>query len=201
MTIQRVFAISGPKESGKTYTAAVIKAYYERVYGFSVHIASFATGLKELCALSDERMQYGICDRIYAKWRELGATHIQAEKVTPLTLHAFFQHVVPTGVKNRTLLQYVGTDIARSLLGEMFWIHYAQDTLKTIPAKFIIFDDLRFDNELSIIDKYVQIDLPYSGEHISEKGLSIPPNVHIAHHAKIEEIELAAYMLLLLDTR
>ncbi len=80
----------------------------------------------------------------------------------------------------RTFLQKLGTDFARDMIINDFWIDRMEVSLaslsKTTP---IVISDIRFDNEAKLVlDKggiIIKVDRPVSGDkdtHISEKGIS-----------------------------
>ena len=56
-------------------------------------------------------------------------------------------------IKDRTLLQWLGTDWGRRTIHQDIWIDLWKNTVKAYPASLVICDDVRFDNEANAVLK------------------------------------------------
>lgn len=80
-----------------------------------------------------------------------------------------------TVITPRIVLQKIGTDIVRNMIGDDFWIHLLSKRISTIhrqnredPSyRGVVIDDARFLNELSICDFTIRVDrYSYTEEEI-----------------------------------
>lgn len=184
--------ISGPIASGKSTLAKDLQTLAQN-QGYVAEIVPFASGIREIMALEfTAYRRESIARKIYDWGYELDA----AWKVGRLIDVAMSEYP-STGVKNRRLLQIIGTEIGRDTLDKDVWIKRAQQLIRGYEAlDFAISDDLRFDNEAMAVDVHVGIDIDadlplyfqrvaqfdttytYSN-HASERGLSVRPLLEI----------------------
>jgi hypothetical protein len=90
--------------------------------------------------------------------------------------------VIPgIGVSGRVLMQTLGTDWGRDMVGEDVWVNcllhrLKYDTLASLSAEVYIVTDVRFDNEAAICDYVIEVERPNHDtdvpEHASEEGVS-----------------------------
>lgn len=172
--------ISGPIASGKTTLATKLS------HNLNGEVGSFASNLKQLCSLQQEQADFW---RVYDLLRDWHICKEDAGDLTDQVFDAFICYPTIDGIKNRRLLQVVGTDIFRAYK-ENFWIDLFLQQNKNKPLVFV--DDVRFDNEVDILDFHIRIDtnkfplyyeinkshfsLTYFGQHSSENGITKPAN-------------------------
>lgn len=80
----------------------------------------------------------------------------------------------PYGLEIRALLQLLGTEVGRQMLGENVWVDYAMKSIQ--DADNIVFTDVRFKNEAQAIK-----DAGGSVIRIERDGVG-PANEHISEH-------------------
>lgn len=89
------------------------------------------------------------------------------------------------GISYREMLQKLGTDFARNMINEDFWVETLESKLKGIPSaiQLVFIPDVRFDNEAkwirwtggAVIEIIREGHLPLEGteaQHSSEDGIS-----------------------------
>lgn len=89
------------------------------------------------------------------------------------------------GISYREMLQKIGTDFARNMIHEDFWVQMLETKLKGIPdtIKLVFITDVRFDNEATwihskggaVIELIREGHIPLEGieaQHSSEDGIS-----------------------------
>lgn len=138
ITQQLVIQLIGPARSGKDFTASSLKTYYES-NGYSVDITSYASAIKYIAStllgisLTDldryknhsERFELHLFDTVNASSRSVGNV--------------------------RTLLQKLGNEAIKPLLGESVWADIMQTFIDKSTADIIIIPDCRFFVELNQI--------------------------------------------------
>lgn len=79
------------------------------------------------------------------------------------------------GKSPRQMLQSLGTEWGRNMVGENIWCEAMVRRIKMSPADFILIDDLRFLNEAhalkkldAVIIRLAREGIEYTGEHESE---------------------------------
>lgn len=147
--------ISGPIAAGKSTLAHMLHDLALNS-GYAAEIISFATGIRELVAL--ERHPY----RKAALMQKLFAWGVDSEKAiyaAEQIANTMTEYPSQVGVKNRRLLQIIGTEIGRDYLDVDFWIYRTQQLARSQILDFSISDDLRFDNEALAVDIHIGIDI------------------------------------------
>ncbi len=150
--------IAGPIGSGKSYLAEKLENTI-----LYAQVLPFAQALKKLC----DYPKHGAIFAHIEQWEKIYGVRLPNSVVVHL-YDAFITYPNVTGVKNRKLLQYVGTEIMRDW-NPNIWIDCA--IAMTNPrADVIIHDDVRFANEAAILDYLIEIEDPNPPEetHKSE---------------------------------
>lgn len=184
--------ISGPIASGKSTLAKSIKQLAIES-GYACEIIPFAAGVREVAALeeySDIERRARITNLFYS-WGYDYKVSLYAAQLTDNCMNV---HPTTNGMKNRKLLQAIGTEVGRHAVAEDIWIHHVQRIMRGRVVDFVISDDVRFDNETLAVDVHIGIEvtdvtmyvervekLPaeYTNDHISEKSLTIQPMFYI----------------------
>jgi hypothetical protein len=169
----KVIGVMGKKFHGKdTVADHIVKNYgHDKI--------SFADPLKEGC-----RQIFGLDDeQLYGSKKE--------------TIDEYW------GVKPRTILQYVGTDLFRNQLmeiipdlGKNVWIKRMEKTFIDNPDKSYIVADVRFPNELEMIERHggivIKVNRPnqVSGDtHASETNIDkMDGDVLIQNDSTLDEL-------------
>lgn len=140
--------ISGAIASGKT-TLAESLAKLATDQDYKTQIVGFATGVKELAAIMDIQ---ALRDKIQS-W---GHSAYKSREAAYMIANA--QQLLPTtpGIKNRKLLQFIGSQVGRGYLGLDTWIRHTNDLIMP-DVDFVFTDDVRFDNEAQSVDAHVGI--------------------------------------------
>jgi len=154
-----LIGLSGKMEVGKTTTAKAIGHYLEKKQFQNARIVSFATPLKEACQkLTGLPMEY-FTDK------KLKGAHVNMLTMSP-----------------RKLMQLLGTEFCRQLIGKRFWLRRMDMQLSYVRNTHNIIDDVRFDNEADYVRRNQGIlihlrrqtsPINAFSEHISERGLAI----------------------------
>lgn len=183
--------ISGPIGAGKSTLAKQLQ-YLAREHEYAAEIIPFASGLRELIAFEGftEGRVIAMANLI-SNW---GWDYTKAHLAAIMIDQYMVEYPSTPGVKNRRLLQYVGTEVGRNFIHPDFWIYRVQQLTRAANGgivDLVISDDLRFDNEALAVDVHVSIKLSrldcytqrmqtfnpnytYSN-HASETSLSLPP--------------------------
>jgi len=150
----RVLGLTGRRGSGKSSVAKILANTYD------FEIMSFATPIKDMLSAM------GIPDKYL---------HDPEFKEKPVPGY---------GKSGRFMMQTLGTDWARNLLGQGVWARAVKDKISKLKID-VVLDDVRFENEASMIHAYggmiVRIDRPYQNttdEHRSELQL---PEEYVDH--------------------
>jgi len=162
--------ISGPIAAGKsTLAKQLVHAAMENGYGAT--IIPFATGVKELAALEFVDNRVAVITNKLFDW---GYSYICARSAA--TLIDYFMNKYPSepNVKNRRLLQSIGTEVGRTILGEDTWIKRTQQIMRGGIYDFVFSDDVRFDNEVMAVDVHV--------------GITITGPGVIAYHQRLQKL-------------
>lgn len=178
--------ISGPIASGKTTLAQKLLEMAQNE-GYAATIASFATGIREIIAMEQMNGRVTMLALLLSKW---GCDSTEAHMTALAIDQAMTTYPSTPGVKNRRLLQTIGTEIGRNMLSPNIWIYRTQQVIKEQPfVDFAFSDDLRFDNEVMAVDVHIAI-LPNEcyeqrkekygmnyiyTNHASEQSLTLPP--------------------------
>jgi len=202
--------ISGPIGVGKSTFAQVFKDVTERVSkdaggknGYNVQIMPFATGIREIIALETNTYRRIAIAALLQRW---GYDAESSLHITDLIECAFQEYPSVVGVKNRRLMQTIGTEIGRNVMGKDVWINYVK-VFSNPYTDFLISDDLRFDNEAAAVDVHVAIvptdaylvarqvmgDEYTRRDHESERGLTQMPHIQLAYG--FTEYDVLQYIL------
>lgn len=211
-----LIGFSGPIGSGKTYGARLLQKEIER-FGWFSNVVSFASIIKIIAervgnpAYTDdvkyERMFEFLSDFIF---------HPQLSNAIRGMIEAGNEYPSTKGVKNRRLLQLIGTEYGRDMLGEDVWV----DALKAAIARADlgkrnawIVDDVRFDNEARALDYHIHIKIAHPtlyrlrlqelgneyvfSDHASERSLTHTPHIILDNDFEVPVIRQIAESLIL----
>lgn len=183
--------ISGPIGAGKSTLAKQLQ-YLAHEAGYAAEIIPFATGLREL--LSFEGFVEGrviAMANMIANW---GWDYMKAHLAAIMIDQYMIEYPSTPGVKNRRLLQYVGTEVGRNFIHPDFWIYRVQQLIRSANGgivDFVISDDLRFDNEALAVDVHAHITLtPSRLECYSTRMQLFNPNYTYSNHASETSLSL-----------
>lgn len=162
--------------NGKTYLAYRLQHHLKH-YFINVLVQSFAASLKEIALLQHSNPTF---DAVYQAWdgvlnrAEIQKSEIEKFQITYATLQAYRDYpqvytlFAYEPIKNRKLLQYIGTEIGRSIHPNI-WV-------KQVPldGDIVIMDDMRFVNEHTWCDFTIRIygDGESTDTHVSEHQLN-----------------------------
>lgn len=147
--------ISGPIAAGKSTLAKDIKELAGSS-GLRAEIIPFATGIRELVAL--ESLPYRK-NAITIKLFDWGYDTERANNAATMIDTAMWMYPSQPGIKNRRLLQTIGTEVGRQYLGADTWIIRTQQLARKYDAlDFVLSDDLRFDNEVYAVDVHIALE-------------------------------------------
>lgn len=207
-----IIGFSGPIHSGKSYGARLLKQEIEK-FGKSCTTMSFATLLKKIAEIAgditlddNERIQKLAFIGFFIPSPYLGVAIEQMVEYGNL-----YPNI--TGEKNRRLLQSIGTECGRNILGETVWVDAALRIIENSKHEVHIFDDVRFNNEAAILDYHIQIkitrpthyrlrlqDVGYEyvfSDHASERSLTQTPNIVIDNDFSQQTIRTIAENIIL----
>lgn len=152
-----IIGLAGPKQSGKTSAALKLEKS-----GFVRH--SFATPLKNMTR---------------SLLMDFGYSFDQVD----LYLNSCKELVLPEiGRTTRLLMQTLGTEWGRVQINNDLWVMAARKSLERCEDNLIVFDDVRFENEASMIRELggliIHIDRGdlVTDEHASEQGIADHPD-------------------------
>jgi hypothetical protein len=120
-----------------------------------VEIIPMAYGLKTLASYEVAPVRV---IHVYRQLRAWGHSHDRAAQATHAVTAAFRRWPTRKGQKNRRLLQYLGTEVGRAMLGEDTWVDLVDRTAQKLQAHIVLTDDIRYDNEARAVDLHVAID-------------------------------------------
>lgn len=153
--MKKILALSGPKGSGKS---------------------TIAKGLKNSNPLFKNAEIFSFADPLKTMARAL----LREEAFLPE--HKENPHYGLCGKTPRFLLQTLGTEWGRNLIGEGIWAEHMKTRILASQAPLILIDDLRFENEALMLKSFPETLVarvqragyaPKDG-HASEKGLPEP---------------------------
>lgn len=184
--------ISGPIASGKSTLAQALMSLAVK-QGYQAEIVPFATGLKEIASTAFTNERVPIMANWIQAWGKGTIDEMKAHWAALMIDSYMIEYPSTPGIKNRKLLQLIGTEIGREFLDESFWIYRTKDLLKRNPVlDYGISDDVRFDNEVMACDIHIGITLDndridcyrdrvkmfdtayMDADHVSEKSLTLP---------------------------
>ncbi len=150
-----IIGFTGPKQSGKS-TAA------DYLVGNSFKKLSFAEPIKTIA------------------WYLLHGFDLEQNYIERLlTVHK--EVVIPElGVSARHVMQTLGTDWGRTLIHPDIWVMWMSKSLVTETADYLVFEDVRFENEAALIRSLggliIHIRRPCLislDDHASEEGIEL----------------------------
>jgi hypothetical protein len=181
--------ISGPIGSGKSTLAKELQQL-AREHNFAAEIIPFASGVRELAAYEGSKW---VTMSIMQKLWDWGIPTTQAAAAAGMIAGFMERYPTQPGVKNRRLLQIIGTEVGREYLDKDIWVKRTKQLFRQFdPLDFVFSDDVRFDNEALAVDVHIGItitgnealyekrtrELGYEytySDHTSERSLSSPP--------------------------
>lgn len=154
--------ISGPIAVGKSTLANELWKL-ARSKGLEAAVISFAAGIRELLSMETNKYRrIAMAQKLFNWGFDTEHAGIGASMIDEY----MYQYPSQVGVKNRRLLQLIGTEIGREYLGADTWIMRVQQLARQYDAlDYLISDDLRFDNEAMAVDVHIAITLP-TGKHV-----------------------------------
>lgn len=182
--------ISGSIASGKSTLAKDLqKLAHKR--GYVAEIIPFASGIREIMTLENTPYR---SEAITHKLYDWGYPLVKARNVAEQIDASMTKFPSQPGIKNRRLLQILGTEVGRDMLDKDAWIIRTQQLIRGYEAiDFAISDDLRFNNEAYAVDVHIAItirteiqcmlyverkaqlgDAYTFADHASEKSLTAP---------------------------
>ena len=171
----KLIGISGLVNSGKTTFQNILKNYLNKK-NINVVCLNFADPLKE------------ICSRVFHMLPKESFYGSQSEKEILYDINGIM-------LSGRKIMQIIGTDIAREF-NNNFWVNYQLKLLSKYNDSYIIYGDVRFNNEAFLIHDHSGIvckiyrKSQYDSEHISEAGIENNVcNYIIENDQTIEELE------------
>jgi len=188
--------VSGPIGVGKSTFAQTFKTVVEDVSkdeygegGYNVQIMPFATGIRQIISFEGNPFRKIAIASLLQRW---GYDAEVALHLVDLIECAMQEYPSVVGQKNRRLMQVIGTEIGRNVMGESIWIDYVK-RFSNPYTDFLVSDDLRFDNEAAAVDIHVaivpnafyeqtraQLSNEYTfSDHESEHGLTIEPHIRL----------------------
>lgn len=103
------------------------------------------------------------------------------------------------GRSYREIMQSLGTDWGRNVLGDDIWVRMADQVRASLPDQVILISDIRYDNEAAFVKenagKILHIESPFSQEaqtHTSEIGFDPAyVDVFIKNNGTLEQLDIA----------
>ena len=167
----QVIAVHGFARSGKDTIAGFLKeAGYERL--------AFADALRDVIYRLNPQIEVGFqtTDR-YGNPSEI-IEHFRLQQIIDTDGWEMAKSAIP---EIRRLMQVMGTEAGRNILGTDIWVDVVMRQIKENPDKKYVITDLRFHNELAALDQYgpdvlfVKVKRPGVGpinDHPSDAGLA-----------------------------
>jgi hypothetical protein len=147
--------ISGPIASGKSTLSQALHVYLQR-YNVRVAIIPLARAVRDVAGLEtcEEGQRIVALFDLFRSWEYPLSSARAASWAADA---AFKTYPSVPGRKNRRLLQTLGIEIGRNILGMDVWIKRV--FIAGQDYNIVISDDLRFDNEADIADLHINIDI------------------------------------------
>ena len=160
-----VIQLLGQARSGKDFTAAQLKLYYESI-GKSVEIMSYAAPMKRIAAtLFDITLEQLDNYKNHSLEYVIDITQLSDFKA-PVDIH---------NTNFRRFLQLLGNDAIKPIFGDNVWAKLAKANIDKSTADIIIIPDCRFTVELNEVGgatvRIVNDSLPPPMNHPSELEL------------------------------
>ena len=160
-----VIQLLGQARSGKDFTAAQLKLYYESI-GKSVEILSYAAPMKRIAAtLFDITLEQLDNYKNHSLEYVIDITQLSDFKA-PVDIH---------NTNFRRFLQLLGNEAIKPIFGDAVWANLMQSAISKSSADIIIIPDCRFTVELEAIGgitvRIINNALPPPVQHASELEL------------------------------
>ncbi len=128
-----IIGIIGPKGSGKSTIANIIKEKY------NFELMSFASIVKDISSIIfdfDRDLLEGDTEesRIWRETKDLRWSEILNKEITP-----------------RITLQMIGTEFGRNIFGPNIWIEVIKNKINIKKYKNVVISDIRYENEAQFI--------------------------------------------------
>lgn len=175
--------ISGKQGAGKSTLANKLKLVLED-NGYTVEIQPFAYTLKHIASLLERG------EDILNEYMHLGLDIVSAQRLVNKILDAYKQYPTQPGIKNRALLQLLGEEYGRQAIHHNVWVNAAHARVMHTNCNVILADDVRYPNEVFIVDYHIHIDTDNSEEYINtctRKGYA----VNDTHTSETQELPRA----------
>ncbi len=158
-----VIQLLGQARSGKDFTAAQLKLYYESV-GESVEILSYAAPMKQIAATL-----FGI------SLEQLDDCKNQPINYPVILMSRYYGESI-VNMDMRIFLQRMGNEAIKPIFGDAVWANLMQSAIAQSSADIIIIPDCRFQVELEAIGgttlRIINTSLPAPMQHASELELA-----------------------------
>lgn len=157
----KIIGLAGRMGVGKTSLARMLRDIFFTEYDISYSIMSFADPLRDMVSriILENVNNYKHCDvfvdnsfkvSIFTKiLRHVKYSGITVKDTVLDELWKKISFVQTYDQLYRILLQYIGTNIYRKCVSENFWV---DEVKKRVSNKNVIFDDVRFKNEIEYIN-------------------------------------------------
>lgn len=167
---KKIIGLAGRKQSGKTTAAqALVDSGFIRL--------SFAYAMRHM--LTELLLNFGF----------------SMHQIQSMFLYKKEQPIVGIGKSPRQLMQLLGTDWGRHLINEDLWVMAACNKLERLNMFDVVFDDVRFENEATMIRSlggriiHIVRDQNDSDSHSSEAGiLRHPADESILNNGSLAEL-------------
>jgi hypothetical protein len=186
--------ISGPIASGKSTLSKMLQQR-ARDNGFTAEIIPFAREVKMIAATENNAARVIIMASLFTQW---GYDSTKAHMAAIMIDQYMRDYPSIPGVKNRRLLQYIGTEVGRDFLHKDIWIYRVQEAAKLYPVlDFLFSDDLRFNNEAFAVDVHINIVTPEVlwDCYAKQKGLFTKSYLYNDHPSEQEHLMPAFFTI------
>ena len=158
-----VIQLLGQARSGKDFTAAQLKLYYEAI-GKSVEILSYAAPMKQIAATL-----FRITLEQLDDFKNQPVNY-------PVAIMSRYSNTPIVNMDMRIFLQRMGNEAIKPLFGDAVWANLMHSAISKSSADIIIIPDCRFTVELEAIGgttvRVINTALPPPMQHASELELA-----------------------------
>jgi len=150
----KYIGISGRIASGKSTLSGKMDRVFNAFDLFTVR-SSFATGVKYLASLEHNSARWIHAERYFTR-----LSNSDVSRNIALLFDGFARYPSTEGVKNRKLLQFIGTELGRDSIHPDVWVNdviYRAEHITPKP-QYVIIDDLRHWNESHFVNHHITID-------------------------------------------
>lgn len=149
-----ILGISGSPGAGKSTLAKSLVCSLQEV-GYTAQKQSFAQPLRIILTLIEE------CRKTHLAKYYVDTLDISPDKadycVTNL-MRAYITNPTKPGAKNRKMLQLIGHEFGRVILGDDIWVKALEGRALVSGMDCILIDDVRHENEQDILNLSIHID-------------------------------------------